>query len=83
MKTSILENTKSIFVYSVATIGMTLIWAIISLLWAWPIELLWNRLVPAFFKLRQITFWEAYGLELLAGMLFGTKMTFNHSNVYN
>ena len=32
---------------------------------------LWNRLVPAIFGLRAITFWQALGLLILSKILFG------------
>lgn len=35
------------------------------------VEWLWNRLMPEIFGLRQITYWQAFGLLLLARLLFG------------
>jgi len=34
-------------------------------------QLLWNTTMPQVFQLRQITFWQAFRLLLLAGILFG------------
>lgn len=81
MKIFPFRNLGSFLLTPFACIMTAVLWALLSLLWAWPIELLWNWLMPIFFKLQKITFWEAYGLELLCGLLFGAKMTFEHSNV--
>jgi predicted benzoate:H+ symporter BenE len=42
----------------------------LSLVIAYPLMLLWNGLIPAIFGLKTITFWEAFGLYLLCGILF-------------
>lgn len=34
------------------------------------VELLWNELLPQLFHLPLITFWQAFGLVLLFGLLF-------------
>ena len=34
-------------------------------------QLLWNTTMPQVFKLGEITFWQAFRLLLLAGILFG------------
>ena len=34
-------------------------------------QLLWNTTMPEVFKLRQITFWQAFRLLLLASIIFG------------
>lgn len=41
-----------------------------ALLFAWPIQLLWNDLMPSLFGLREISFGEAIEMGLLAGLLF-------------
>lgn len=51
---------------------------VLSLLFAWPVQLLWNWLLPSLFNLPEITFIQAWGLELLCGMLLGGRITFNH-----
>lgn len=42
-----------------------------SFLTAWIVMLLWNWLMPVIFGLGAITFWQAFGLMILSGMLFG------------
>jgi Ca2+/H+ antiporter, TMEM165/GDT1 family len=41
-----------------------------SFIFAWFIMLLWNWLIPVIFGLKVITFWQAFGLSLLSGLLF-------------
>lgn len=36
-----------------------------------PLMALWNWLMPMLFGLAKITFWQAIGLNILAGILFG------------
>lgn len=49
------------------SVVMTLI--IVSLVLAIPVNLLWNWLMPQIFGLKVITIWQAWGLNLLAGIL--------------
>ena len=51
---------------------------IISLLFAWPVQLLWNWLLPHLFHLPEITFLQAWGLEILCSMLLGGRITYSH-----
>jgi hypothetical protein len=37
------------------------------------VEWLWNWLVPGIFGLPRIDFWQAWGLLVLSGMLFGSR----------
>lgn len=41
-----------------------------AVLSALPAMLLWNWLMPRIFELPAITFWEAFGLVLLASIFF-------------
>lgn len=43
-----------------------------ALLVAFPVMLIWNKIMPQLFGLAEITFWQAFGLALLARLLFGT-----------
>jgi hypothetical protein len=45
-----------------------------AILFALPLQLLWNWLMPTIFNLPMVTFWEAFGLNLLAGILFRTNV---------
>ena len=56
-------------------IGMTFIGVIAAVFFAFVFGLivkwLWNWLMPALFGLGVITFWQAFGIVLLAKLLFG------------
>jgi len=44
--------------------------AIVSIVAAIPTYFLWNWLMPEIFALKAITFWQAWGINFLAGILF-------------
>jgi hypothetical protein len=54
--------------------GVALI-VIISLLMGFPIKWLWNWLMPNIFSLKEISFWQAVGLNLFAGIIFNRVTT--------
>ena len=56
-----------------------LIWALISIILAWPLSLLWNWLLPHLFSFPRITFIQAFGLEILSGLLFGVKFSLDRN----
>jgi hypothetical protein len=45
-----------------------------GILLALPLQLLWNWLMPNLFNLPVITFWQALGLNMLAGILFKSNI---------
>ncbi len=45
-----------------------------AILLALPLQLLWNWLMPQIFNLPMITFWQALGLNMLAGILFKSNI---------
>ncbi len=45
--------------------------ALFALIFGFAVKWLWNLLMPAIFGLRPITYWQAFGLLLLAKLLFG------------
>ena len=47
---------------------------VVDLIFAAPLMWLWNALMPAIFGLGKITFWQAFGLEILIGILFNPKI---------
>ena len=49
--------------------------ALAALLFGLPLQFLWNHLMPSIFGLRYIGFWEACGLNLMAGILFRSNIT--------
>lgn len=44
--------------------------ALCALVLGLPLMALWNWLMPTLFGLTKITFWQAIGLNILAGILF-------------
>jgi hypothetical protein len=39
-------------------------------LFGWIVMILWNRLIPEIFGLKQISYWQAWGLLILSSILF-------------
>ena len=69
--------TTATFGLSVLSFAAGLVWlAVASLILAWPIELLWNWLIPGLFGVGSITYWQAFGLEVLVTVLFKADITF-------
>jgi hypothetical protein len=57
-------------------IGVTLLGimgaVLFGFLFALFVKLLWNWLMPLLFSLKEITYWQAFGLVILAKLLFGS-----------
>jgi hypothetical protein len=45
--------------------------AIFALVFGWFVMLLWNWLMPAIFHIGEITYWQAFGIIILAKLIFG------------
>jgi hypothetical protein len=45
--------------------------AAFALVFGWVVMLLWNWLMPAIFGLTVITYWQAFGIVVLAKLVFG------------
>ena len=59
------------FLEAVASIVIAVVVILLfSFVFAWFTMLLWNWLIPIIFGLTTITFWQAFGLNLLSGLLF-------------
>jgi hypothetical protein len=54
----------------VAFIGFAALLLVISMLFAWPVMLLWNWVGVAVLGLAKVTFWQAWGILMLCGLLF-------------
>ena len=39
----------------------------------WLLKWLWNITLPALFQLKQITYWQAFRLMIIAAILFGGR----------
>lgn len=50
---------------------------VVAALMSLPVMLLWDWLMPGIFGLRTITWFEAWGLLFLCGMLFKSHTTVN------
>jgi hypothetical protein len=46
--------------------------AVFALVFGILVMLLWNWLMPLIFGLREITYWQAFGLVILVKLIFGT-----------
>ena len=65
MRTSIVEGI-------LVVIGLIML---VALLFGLPLQILWNLLMPELFSLPYISFWQACGLNLIAGILFRSNIT--------
>jgi hypothetical protein len=52
-------------------LGAIALGLLFALGFAWAVKLLWNGLMPQLFGLRLVTYWQAFGLLVLARLLFG------------
>lgn len=66
-----MSKIKIIAFWVVAYLLAAVIIAVTSLFIAIPVFFLWNWLMPSIFGIKLITFWQAYGITLLTGLLFG------------
>jgi hypothetical protein len=73
-----MEILKAILLSVGLIIGVIILTSIIC---AVPTMLLWNWLMPTIFGLTKISFWQAFGLDLLCGILF--KSSNNNNNNSN
>jgi hypothetical protein len=53
------------------TVGGVIMAGVFALLFGYVIMLLWNWLMPMLFGLKAITYWQGFGLVILAKILFG------------
>ena len=65
---------KNFILMFTAIIGLI---AVIAFLLGFPLMLLWNWLMPSLFNIREITFWEAIGINVMSGILLGKYNNFN------
>lgn len=52
--------------------------AIVAFLAALLVRWLWNRLMPGIFNLPSISYWQAFGVLVLAQILFGGGIKYEH-----
>jgi hypothetical protein len=53
------------------TIGGVALAILFAFLFGWLVQALWNWLMPCLFNLKAISYWQAFGLVVLAKILFG------------
>jgi hypothetical protein len=68
-----------IFRIAFLVIGGVVFAVLFAFLFGWLVELLWNWLMPGLFGLKAISYWQAFGLVVLAKILFGCGKCHNHS----
>ena len=49
----------------------------LAALLARPMQLLWNSIMPELFGFKAISFWMAFRLSLLSGLLFRSGVSYN------
>ncbi|HPA26005.1 MAG TPA: hypothetical protein PLK76_04590 [bacterium] len=54
--------------------------AVVSLVAAIPTYFLWNWLMPTIFGIKVVTFWQAWGINFLAGILFKSSSSSKSNN---
>jgi len=72
-----LRKTRRIFAIIGMALGGVIIAAVMALILGFVVMWLWNWLMPDIFGLPQVTFWKAWGLVVLAHILF---KSFPHKN---
>ncbi len=58
--------------YAIRAIMSVIIMIIFALIFGYVVQLLWNWLMPGLFSLKQIGYWEGFGIVILARILFGS-----------
>ena len=71
-------ETESILTFTLIPLVAILLLIVWSLILAWPMQMLWNWLVPTIFGLGKISFFQAFGLKFLLGLVFG-RVSFNET----
>lgn len=51
---------------------------LIAFLFGFAVQYLWNWIMPGIFSLREITYWEGFGIFILAKLIFGGHGGFKH-----
>lgn len=75
------QNIRPIF-KPLLIIGGVIMAGVLALLFGLFIMLLWNWLMPTIFELPEITYWQAWGIAVLAHLLFKAGAG-RHGNDYH
>jgi hypothetical protein len=52
--------------------------ALFALVFGWLVMILWNWLMPTIFHLGEIGYWQAFGIVILAKLIFGSAVGGRH-----
>ena len=66
---------KTLAVFVMYFLGNLALMCIMCLILAWLIMLLWNWVMPTVFGLPALSYWQAWGLDMLIGLLFNAKLS--------
>ena len=64
------SGSRVLRIFLLALAGLAAI-VLFAGIFGWLVEILWNWIMPPLFGLKAITFWQAFGVLLLAKLLFG------------
>ena len=59
--------------YLLIGLGAFALIGVMALLTAWPVELLWNSTISGIFRIREITFWEAFRIRFFVRVIVQRK----------
>lgn len=76
------RRKPNVFRIIILVIGGICIATLFALVFGWVVMLLWNWLMPAIFGIKTITYWQAFGITVLAKILLG-GVHGNHGNKDN
>jgi hypothetical protein len=65
------RGPKALRIAGIALVGVIFA-ALFALVFGFVVKILWNWLMPAIFGLGMITYWQAFGIVILAKLLFGS-----------
>jgi hypothetical protein len=73
------SSTRGKVFHIVGHVFVGLLFAVaFAIVFALLVKLIWNSLMPAIFDLKEITFWQAFGIIILAKLLFGSFGNHRH-----
>src|SRR4051812_15848884 len=78
-RTLIGEDMDKIFALILFGLMFFVVIAVIGIVGAIPVYFLWNMLMPAIFGLKAITFVQAWGMYVLASLLFKSNTSSSSS----
>lgn len=71
-----MSNFITYFLYG---LGVLLFALVLSLIFCYPVMLLWNWVMPVL-GVSELTFWQMYGFMVLVNLIFKTNITTNNNN---